>query len=213
MSKWFKKKEENADYKGTTESVFSELIASNRRLTLVVIILCVIIIFAVSGLKKPPITIRLYANGNHDIIRNIEKENKVLAQEFPIFVSRFIRDMNLIDSYHLKDRLSHGVSMMNKSLQKEYLDDILTKENLQKIKKLKWETVTKLGKPKFSKKGDYILCEVVFVRDITDNNEDVSFSQTYRADLKLDLVERSEEYPFGISVRAFDYEQFRTNAN
>lgn len=213
MVKWFKKRQKGTDEFTPTESIFSELIKDKRRLTVIVLVQFIVIFYIIGGLKKPPIVIRLYGDGYVQTLKNYTQSNNLRAEDFPVFISSFIRNMNLSDSYHLKERTALAVSMMTKDLKDEYLNNILTEENLTAIKKLEWETETKIMKPTFKEKGDYILCKVTFVREITDNLNNLTHSQTYRGEIKLIAVKRSTEYPHGLSVQEYDYEHIKTDAH
>ena len=119
--------------------------------------------------------------------------------------------MNLIDSFHLKERLNQSLNMMSESLKEEYLNDVLTKENLGTIKDLEWETETKILRRKYAKENNQIKCEITYIRAVQDKKNNREFSIPYRGEIVIALAERSEAFPFGLKVTGFDHERIETN--
>jgi hypothetical protein len=211
FKKIFKRKQENTEEFKSTESIFEELIKDKTRLWIVIIVMAIFIYHQNKGLQKPPITIRLYGDGHYEVANTPKTKSKVMAEDLPVFVSTFIRRMNFVDSYHLNERIPLGLEMMTKDLREHYLETILTQKTLTKIKNLEWETETKLGKPSFERKADYILCKVTFVRVINDRIKGTTTTQPYLGELKIVLVPRSANHPYGLLVREFKYEQIQPN--
>tara|TARA_A100001035_G_C27712580_1_gene467909 strand:+ start:428 stop:1060 length:633 start_codon:yes stop_codon:yes gene_type:complete len=210
MLKLFNKKKKPDEFQ-PTENIFDQLVKTNKRQTYFIVLLLGLLFFTFKSANKPPIVVRLYEDGSSQIMKNYRSENQVSKEDLQIFTDSFIRKMNLIDSFHLKERLNQSLNMMSESLKEEYLNDVLTKENLGTIKDLEWETETKILRRKYAKENNQIKCEITYIRAVQDKKNNREFSIPYRGEIVIALAERSEAFPFGLKVTGFDHERIETN--
>ncbi len=192
------------------ENQFFAMLRINRLLMIIIFCLILFLFVSFQYVKKPPTIIRLYQDGSSQV-QNLQKSHQITKEDLKIFVDSFLLNMNLTDSFHLQSRLAHGLKMMSPQLAEYYLEELLTRKNIDKIMALQWETTTKIVSKKIQKSGEDLTCRITFIRQIHDRSKQREFEIAYSGELVIGMQKRTNENPYGLIVKKWEHDKISTN--
>jgi len=198
----FKKKKE---IKGRYENYYEGIMKTNRRLIGVVLFLCFLLLFAINVARKPPVVIPVFSDGSFDVIKDYRTRTNITEESIRFFSETFVRNLNLTDSYGMKEKLPIALGMMSADLQSKYRRDALSSDLLKERRALGWISKTKIADTKISRSGPIIKSEVNFARKIEDTKNDLKFALNHKIEMRIKVLpEPTNDYPLQLQVIAFD---------
>ena len=198
----FKKKKE---IEGAYENYYEGLIRANKRQFYMILFLAFILFFTINAVRKPPMVIPVFADGSFEVIKDYRKSSPITQESVSFFADTFVRNLNLTDSFGIKEKLPIALSMMASPLQDRYKRHILTTEKLAQVKELGWLSRTKIVQRNFRRNGDIISVDLRYARDIEDTSQNLRFTVNHRAEIKIQALSKpTSDYPLSLQVVSYN---------
>ena len=179
---------------------YKELKRTNLFLKGIIVALLGVCVYAITLVSHDPLVIR---QTEHDI-QVIDVESSALNEyDIEIFIKHFVHNLNLYDSFKIKDAYL-SLNMMTDSLQRQFVSDVFTQELLDSVKRSKTTTTTTWQEIGFEQQGEKIKVEAVYIRKRRSFEREALTDKAIRIDMILDILPtRTKEAPYGLLVSQY----------